>query len=586
MDTVTELKRWMTEVMGQAGICSAADLDVICSGPMAEVWRWVTIHVNTREEVRKMRGNLALSSAVASSDRSCTSSTMFDTERKMMLGDRSRLMGELHAVLMKIQRLRRKMDHAKQEQVKADNKKSGMTRDIELRRQRIALLGLYSRQAQNLLANLGSIADKINEAVKNKSFNTAPKIIISGSVGVVSEENVKIEEVIVNCAGYFQGVLLGNLGPGRSSFKEDVYQSLGKMSGESIKAGLIHHTKLLAQEVAAKADKGFKPAVVIENEEVFFETVGGELLNFCRRHITSNRETVKLEKSCNILEEKLGKYQEQISEDPSSRVAAEIENLQKSLTQLDHQLSNNKFYHSSAIIEAQQEEIDGLCQIISSMILKSSSQSLKPHQLKVLEMLTSAIPYLSHDVSSLAPPLKDLPSSHLKTLNSSPTWKLSSTMVSGDGFMNMTPTCHLSILRNSSKMPQVPSSLESRRLKLVNDLTGLLQEIEDLEKITSKGSEENECSNTVKNLNNLEALLSRNYREQSRNLEPVIEECKIGQEKLSKLLTTFRKVQQDWKREPASDIALAFSNLWGEVEGRTLQQTVDLAKHYINQISK
>ena len=127
--------------------------------------------------------------------------------------------------------------------------------------------------------------------------------------------------------------------------------------------------------------------------------------------------------------------------------------------------------------------------------------------------------------------------------------------------------------------------MASRRLNLVNDLTSLLQEIDDLEKVALKESE-NECSNTVKNLNNLEALLSRNYREQSRNLEPVIEECKIGQEKLSKLLTTFRKVQQDWKREPASDIALSLSNLWGEVEGRTLQQTVDLAKHYINQISK
>ena len=248
-------------------------------------------------------------------------------------------------------------------------------------------------------------------------------------------------------------------------------------------------------------------------------------------------------------------------------------------------LSNNKFNHSPAVIEAQQEEIDGLCQIISSMILKSSPQSLKPHQLKVLEVLTSTIPNLSHDVGSLAPPLRDLPSSNLKTFNSSPTWKLSSTMVSGDGFVNMTPTCHLSILRNTSKMPQVPSSLESRRLNLVNDLTSLLQEIDDLEKVALKESE-NECSNTLKNLNNLEALLSRNYREQSRNLEPVIEECKIGQEKLSQLLTTFRKVQHDWKREPASDIALSLSNLWGEVEGRTLQQAVDLTKHYINQIRK
>ena len=90
----------------------------------------------------------------------------------------------------------------------------------------------------------------------------------------------------------------------------------------------------------------------------------------------------------------------------------------------------------------------------------------------------------------------------------------------------------------------------------------------------------------MKNLNNLEAMLSRNYREQSRNLEPVIDECKVGQEKLSKLLTTFRKVRENRKVEPASDIALSFSNHWGEVEGRTLQQTFDLAKHYINQISK
>ena len=585
MDSAIDLKRWMTEVMGQAGSCSAVDLEAVCSGPMAEVWRWVIHHVNTREEVRKIRGNLALTSAVASSDRSCTSSTMFDTERKMMLGDRARLMGELHAVLMKIQRLRRKMDHVKQEQVKADNKRSAMTRDLELRRQRIALLGLYSRQAQSLLSNLGLITDKINEAVNNKSFKTAPiSIIISSSAGVVSEENVKIEEIIGNCAGYFRGVLLGNLGPGRSSFKEDVHQGLGKMSGESIKVGLIHHTRILAQEVVNKADQDLKPAAAIENEEVFFESVGGELLNFSRRHITSNRETVKLEKSCNILDEKLEKYQEHISE--GTQNVAEVESLQKSLTQLNHQLSNNNFFHSLANIDAQQEEIDGLCQIISSMILKSSAVSLKPHQLKVLEILTSTIPKLSHDVESLAPPLKDLPSSHLKTLNYSPTWKLSSTMVSGDGFMNMTPTCHLSILRNTSKMPQVPSSLESRRHTLINDITSLLQEINDLERIASKGSEEIECSNIVKKLKNLEALLLRNYREQSRNLEPVIDECKVGQEKLSKLLTTFSKVQHDWKLEPASDIALSFSNLWGEVEGRTLQQTVDLAKHYITQIKK
>ena len=587
MDSASDLQRWITEVMGHAEPCSAVDLEAVCSGPMAEVWRWIITHIRTREEVRKIRGNLALSSAVASSDRSCTSSTMFDTERKMMLGDRSRLMGELHAVLMKIQRHRRKMDHVKQEQVKGDNKKSLLTRDLELRRQRIALLSLYSRQALKLISNLGSITDKINEAIKNKSFISASKSTISRSVGVVSEENMKIDEVIGDCAGYFQGVLLGNLGPGRASFKEDVIRFLGKMSGESMRIGLLHHMKIVAQKVEDKADKDLGPAAAVDNE-VFFDSVRDELINFCRRHITSNRETVKLNNNCITLEEKLEKYQDQVSEDGKIQNAAEVESLQKSLTQLNHQLSNNSntFFHGLTNIEAQDEVINGLCHSISTLILKSSVQNLKPHQLKILEILSSTIPILSHDVDSLAPPLKDLPSSHLKILNSSPTWKLSSTLVSGDGFMNMTPTCHLSILRNASKMPKDSSFIESRRQNLVNDATCLIQEINCLEKLTSKKSEENECSNIVKNLNNLEAMLSRNYREQSRNLEPVIDECKVGQEKLSLLLTTFRKVRENWKVEPASDIALSFSNHWGEVEGRTLQQTFDLAKHYINQISK
>ena len=587
MDSASDLQRWMTEVMGHADLCSAVDLEAVCSGPMAEVWRWIILHSRTREEVRKIRGNLALSSAVASSDRSCTSSTMFDTERKMMLMDRSRLLGELHAVLMKIQRHRRKMDHVKQEQVQVDNKKSLLTRDLELRRQRIALLGLYSRQALKLLSSLGSITDKINEAIKSKSFISASKSTISSSAVVVSEENMKIDEVIGNCAGYFQGVLLGNLGPGKASLKEDVVRLLGKMSGESIRIGLLHHTKIVVQEVEDKADIDLEPAAAVDNE-VFFDSVRDELLNFCRRHITSNRETVKLNNNCITLEEKFEKYQDQASVDGKIQNAAEVESLQKSLTQLNHQLSNNSntFFHGQTNIEAQQEVINGLCHIISTLILKSSAQNLKPPQLKILEILSSTIPILSHDVDSLAQPLKDLPSSQLKILNSSPTWKLSSTLIPGDGFMNMTPTCHLSILRNASKMPKVSSFVESRRQNLVNDATRLILEINCLEKLTSKESEENESSNIVKNLNNLEAMLSRNYREQSRNLEPVIDECKVGQEKLSKLLTTFRKVRENWKVEPASDIALSFSNHWGEVEGRTLQQTFDLAKHYVNQISK
>ena len=61
MDSASDLQRWMTEVMGHADLCSAVDLEAVCSGPMAEVWRWIILHSRTREEVRKIRGNLGFS---------------------------------------------------------------------------------------------------------------------------------------------------------------------------------------------------------------------------------------------------------------------------------------------------------------------------------------------------------------------------------------------------------------------------------------------------------------------------------------------------------------------------------------------
>lgn len=62
---------------------------------------------------------------------------------------------------------------------------------------------------------------------------------------------------------------------------------------------------------------------------------------------------------------------------------AEVESLQKSLTQLNHQLSNNSNTLSGLTnIEAQQDVINGLCHIIYSSNLKSA-QNLKPPQLKI-----------------------------------------------------------------------------------------------------------------------------------------------------------------------------------------------------------
>jgi len=584
------LKIWASSEMGRASSTSAEDLSSICSGPMGDVWRWIIDHVKDRDEVRKIRGNLILASSVASSvNRSCTSSSFYDTERRMLLDDRSRLMGELHTVLMKVQRLQSSLEQTRLDCIKNDQKKAEVADTLQVRRQRITLLGLYAKKANGLLSKISSTTSRLQE-ILNRETKPKGRVMVCNETGVISEDALKLNETITNCSLFFKSILDGNVLNSKTQFRDSILSGLCGISPDDLLRGLIKHSSELCQEVSA--NKKISPDIpdeVEEDQEEFHETVKNEMINFAWRHASSHKEANIIKKNVEALQEKLEDAKDKVINHFDDLDFKKFENgsLSRSLESLTSQFrSLIHSSHGNDIIDAQQEQIDDLCRIISSLILRTSSCSLKHHQLKILETMTTTIPYLSSEVSNLSVPIKNNPSSQLKTLNSAPTWKLSSTMVPGDSFMTMTPTCHLSIMRDRSHQPRIPVSIFSNRQDFVQATIDILEENHHTEKLVVKSSGlDGDCSSDLKKLEQLENVLSTNIKEQSRNLIPVIDEGKKRQKKTRELCGTLRKTHEEWRLQPARDVACSEMLQWPEIEGRSLQQTLDLGKCYLNKLN-
>ena len=66
---------------------------------------------------------------------------------------------------------------------------------------------------------------------------------------------------------------------------------------------------------------------------------------------------------------------------------------------------------------------------------------------------------------------------------------------------------------------------------------------------------------------------------------PAIDECKQRQTQAFDLLKNLKTAHQDWRHQPASGVACSKYLQWGEIEGRTMQQMIDLAGVYLNKLN-
>jgi len=606
-DTASKLKCWAGRELGYCGPVSAEDLSSICVGSMNTVWGWIISHCLDREKVKTIQGNLLLMKkkvegrrGIASSEDGsllCSGTTdvisttlVSETERDLLMADRSRLLGEIHAMVVKVQRLKVLHNHSKTECVKLDNQRAEKMSNIDLRRRKVVLLNLYLRQISNLLSNLQSKTSKLSELYQREVTKTKSSTLISCEKGILTEDSRKVEELIVEISRMFSCVLAGETVQGRSDVRSRVVQSLAGMSAVSTARSLAQFTEALARKVhQQREEKHVTGGADLEdgNEESVESAVDQMNRNLVSCHFAAKKHVSSVDvwrENVSVMMKKAGVAEEEIL---PIELSARKASLANSLSELRRSLAGKSINSSvlQDLVAMQQNQIDGLCGTISSLISSSSIATLKRSQQSTLETMSSSLPCLATELTKVSYGVENIPSSQLNVLGFAPLCKLSSTNLTGESWVTMTPTSQLSILRNKGKFPSDPSQSSSDRENSLAELTKLLADISMKEEmLAEENSSRREQGKGLSLFEHLARSLQTNITEQSRNLMPIIEECVKQQKEVLQKLGRFEALHQDWRSQPAAEVAAEETLHWGEVEGKSLKQLQDLAKCYINKL--
>ena len=519
-----------------------------------------------------------------------SSTLVSETERDLLMADRSRLLGEIHAIVVKVERLKALHKHDKTECTKLENQRHQKMNNITTRRKKVVLLGLYLKQVSHLLNNLQSMTAKLEELFQREVSKTKSSPLVSCERGILSEDQRKVGELIEEVSTMFSSLLTGDLVHGRSDLRGRLVQSLGAMSALSTARSLIQFTESLSRKINLQR-AGNPEESNVDLEDGFEESVKTSIAQMDKKLVLCYTATQKHLANVGLWRENVSQLMKKTSvgeeEISATQLSAQKASLAAGIAELRAGMAGQTI--NSAVVEdlvvQQLDTIDYLCGTISSLINHSSSSTLKISQLKTLETMSTTIPCLASELTKLSHGVENLPSAQLSVLGSAPLWKLSTTNLTGDSWVTMTPTSHLSILRKKEKFPAEPSQACSDREKTLTDLIQLLLSIsrkEDILAEESGGQKENGKGLVL--FEHLARTLQTNIKEQGRNLLPVISECGKQQREVLKQLGRFVELHQDWKTQPAAGVVEEEVFQWGEVEGKSLKQLQDIAKCYINKL--
>jgi len=462
--------------------------------------------------------------------------------------------------------------------------------NITTRRKKVVLLGLYLKQISQLLSNLQSLTAKLTDLFQREASKTKSSTLVSCEKGILSEDQMKVAELIEEVSTMFSSILAGDAVHGRSAVRDRVVESLGAMSAVSTARSLIQFTESLGRQVHQQMlekpeDSPFDLEDGLEESVKNCVYQMDKNLVACYKAAQKHVANIALwRENVSQLMKKTGVEEEEIR---ATQLSAQKASLVAGIHELRAGMAGQTINSAGVedLVVQEQDTIDYLCGTISSLLNNSSSSTLKMSQLKTLETMTTTIPCLAAEVTKLSHGVKDLPSDQVSVLLSAPLWKLSSTHLTGESWVTMTPTAHLSILRKKGKSPSEPSQACSDRENTLTDLIQLLLSISRREEMLAEETgEQNEKGKGPALFEHLSRTLQTNMKEQGRNLLPVLEECGKQQREMLEKLARFVELHQDWKVQPAAQVAEEEMFQWGEVEGKSLRQLLDVAKCYINKL--
>jgi len=600
----TSLHDWAVNEMKYTGPW-AEDMAVLCTGPMGSVWEWVINHCRSKEKVKMMRGNLALArrKVGGSSDLSLSvvgkvggNSSGEGGEREELLAEKGKLIGDLHTVLAKIERLRGAVEQHNKDRLDLSKCREDRVKEVKEMQQRTVLLGLYLKQVNNMINKLDDLALKLENLMKHideKKVKVAGDKVFSCGNGVESESGKDVREAVQTGVEHFKTILTTNSNKDmRGEVRDKILQLVGELPASVLADCLLEQMDDCTKRIKNKSDNidDIRDANNMQNEdEKYLDSVRKGVGEFYKKHVMSRMATTNLRSSIRLWEEKAtiakekiggqGLTEVDVGEIDKARQRAVIVSMRSSMESLRSKiagLGNGENIQSDSV-RIQQENIEELCQIISALLIKNTIPVLKSCQAETLETMTNTLPVLASQVLGVSNSLTDAPSSHLNILGSCPTSSLTSTLVGSSGCSVLTPVSHLAINRRRSTLPQLHHRINQKE-DTVDSLIKLIIEVDRRERELAHSLQEEGRSEDIEELDRLQQTLTTSIREQGRNLGPMIEESELMRLEASKTSTAIQTIHNEWSTQPGGEVAVGGSLVWGEVEGRKLQQWVDLVR--------
>jgi len=577
-ETASRLKRWAHDEMGYTGEWVDSEIEDMCQGPLQEVWEWVITHCKRREEVEKIKGNLKL--AQKSSDLSNASlmsvsrnASVVEESTEELISERGRLLGDLHAVLSKIDRLKKQMEQHSNERKKLDKAKVASLKSLKEAQQRTALLGLYFRQVNLFLEKLSKIAQKLDEDSKElevrKEKKNNEKVILSGG-GVEPESSTKMKEAVkLGTVQLIRSLEGGKVG-GRGETRSGIIHLTKDIPGELVVDRLVEQSEERSLEVK-NFDENERNNHDSLADDSLLSSVHDEVKEFSDRYIESLSKANQSASNCVKLREEIMNNMKEDTQNIDEVVnCVTLLHLRKSIDALKAELSNVEDLKKNPIVVESnliKELKDNLCEKISFLIHASPLDNLSVKMEEISKIYEGILP-LSGELKKSVLSLSSVPTAQLASLRLAPTSALTSVLVKGSNCTTLSPVRQLEIYKDVG-VKSVPEEISHAKV------LGLIEEVDALKRNSPDSDDSKQLASRVENIGR--SLEESNSR-QAESLLPLLStgESLVGEVRDG--LVRLSRAHSEWEEQGAAKVAEEMQEEWGHREGHSLHQTANLVR--------
>ncbi|KAL4229160.1 spindle assembly [Mactra antiquata] len=167
---VKEMRFYSQGLTSHSKIPSVNDFKIMCKGPNAAIWKWVTSHVRSTETVKTVRGNLALKRKTSQQPYTVNygeSKDQYDDTKSSLISKKSSLLGEITTTLRDIGHLEYEVERITKEISETDHNYEREKENVNNTRRKAALLQSYCMKCKDTMAQYSEYSKCITCRVEN-----------------------------------------------------------------------------------------------------------------------------------------------------------------------------------------------------------------------------------------------------------------------------------------------------------------------------------------------------------------------------------------------------------------------------------